>query len=100
MNTTEIFVAHILGQASVIGTSTKLIMRKSAGETMNADQVKILSERVVVEVFTQVFSLAGEQGDDGIAVIGWPRLSEEELSRRLDVAIRISTEKFATFTPA
>lgn len=99
MNTTEIFVAYILGQASVIGTSTKLIMRKSAGETMNADQVKILSERVVVEVFTQVFSLAGEQGDD-IAVIGWPRLSEEELSRRLDVAIRISAEKFATFTPA
>lgn len=61
---------------------------------MNTEQIKILSERVVSEIFVQIFAAEGEESAEGVAVIGWPRkLSEEELSRRIDAAVTLSTEK-------
>lgn len=43
---TGLFVAHICGRSSAHSTLTKLTKRVSAGVAMNADQVKVLSERV------------------------------------------------------
>jgi|GEM_PF-6968374 len=60
---------------------------------MNAEQVRILSERVVSEVFVQIFATESEKVVEGVAVISWPKLSEEELSRRIDTAVMLSTEK-------
>ena len=64
---------------------------------MNAEQIKILSERVVSEVFAQIFATEGDASVEGVAVISWPRkLSQEELSRQIDAAITLSTEKLRT----
>ncbi|MDF3239969.1 hypothetical protein [Pseudomonas veronii] len=60
---------------------------------MNADQVNILSDRVVSEVFSHVFAQGDEASVDGVAVIAWRSLSEEEFSRRIDKAVKLSAEK-------
>lgn len=61
---------------------------------MNTEQIKTLSERVVSEIFAQIFAADDQEPIEGVAVIGWPRkLSEEELSRRIDAAIVLSIEK-------
>ncbi|WP_454838196.1 hypothetical protein [Pseudomonas mohnii] len=66
---------------------------------MNAEQVRILSERIVSEVFYQTFlDDVGEAGE-GVAFIGRPKLSDDELSRRLDAAVTLSTEKLNTISP-
>ncbi|NNB54235.1 hypothetical protein [Pseudomonas fragi] len=61
---------------------------------MNNEQAKILSRQVVSEIFVQIFAAEDEEPIAGVAVIGWPRkLSEEELSRRIDAAVALSIEK-------
>ena len=66
---------------------------------MNADQVKILSERVVGEIFAQVFSTDSREVSEGVAVISWPKISNEELSRRIDTAVALSAEKLNKIRP-
>jgi nitrite reductase/ring-hydroxylating ferredoxin subunit len=66
---------------------------------MNADQVKILSERVVCEIFAQVFSAESGEVSEGVAAISWPKISDEELSRRIDTAVALSAEKLNKIRP-
>lgn len=65
---------------------------------MNSEQVKILSERVVSEAFAQVFMPDRSGRENDLKIVTRDKLTEEELSRRLDLAIKISTEKLSVIT--
>lgn len=66
---------------------------------MNEKQVEILSERVILETFAQVFMPDRSERDDGLKITLREKLTEEELSQRLDQAIRISAEKLTSIAP-
>lgn len=65
---------------------------------MNEKQVEILSERVILETFAQVFMPDRSERDDGLKITLREKLTEDELSQRLDQAIRISAEKLTGIT--
>lgn len=67
---------------------------------MNADQVNILSDRVVSEVFSHVFARGDDASVDGVALIACRSLSEEEFSRRIDKAVKLSAEKLEEINSA
>jgi len=51
---------------------------------------------VILETFAQVFMPNRSGCDDGLKIALREKLTEEELSQRLDQAIRISAEKLAS----
>lgn len=65
---------------------------------MNAAQIDILSNRVVEEIFAQAFYAESVSQPGEVARIGWPKLSEDEVSRRIDAAIALSAEKLEKIT--
>jgi hypothetical protein len=70
------------------------MMRQGRRGFMDIEQVKILSERVVCEIFSQIFAAENDETDEGVAFIRLTKkLSSEELSRRIDSAVAMSAEK-------